>query len=267
MTKEKTKKIALVLALVIAAAVSFLPVASLASDPGSYTATITSIDEKTDTVMKLTAACTVASAAISAIPDDTATPIAEKLADFTEYFLLILCTLYAEKYLLTILGTGIFQFLIPAACLILAVGILRNHGTVKRLAVKFMLFGLALFIAIPISIRASDMVYLTYQDSIQQAITSAEDFGTETAQPESGSESEGFFSAILDKVTSAATGLTHRAASILNSFIESLAVMIVTSCIIPLLVLLFFFWVAKSLTGLDLSLPRRRFHRKKQGVV
>ena len=88
------------LALILFAVLSFFPLAARVSAPERYTEYTESIDAKTDTVLKLMAASTVTSAGISAIPGDTATPIAEKLADFSEYFLLILCVLYAEKYLL-----------------------------------------------------------------------------------------------------------------------------------------------------------------------
>ena len=40
----------------------------------------------------------------------------------------------------------------------------------------------------------------------------------------------------------------------LNQFIESLAVMLVTSCLIPLLVLLFYFWMAKILLGVNIDI-------------
>ena len=53
----------------------------------------------------------------------------------------------------------------------------------------------------------------------------------------------------------------------LNRFVESLAVMIVTACIIPLLVLLFFLWLIRQLTGVDLAAklhlrPREKREKK-----
>ena len=94
MEKTLTKTLAVVV-LILLALVSGLFIADRAADPASHQEVMASIDQKTNTVLKLTAASTAASVGISAIPDDMATPIAEKLADFTEYFLLILCVLYA----------------------------------------------------------------------------------------------------------------------------------------------------------------------------
>ena len=40
--------------------------------------------------------------------------------------------------------------------------------------------------------------------------------------------------------------------TVLNRFIEALAVMLVTSCLIPILVLLFFAWLVKLMLGIEL---------------
>ena len=126
-TMEHTmKKLLIAALLILLAVVSCLFLADKAMAPATHNKTIASIDDKTVTVLKLTATSTVASAAISAIPGDTATPIAEKLADFTEYFLLILCVLYSEKYLLTIMGAGTFRILIPLACALCLAGLFWN---------------------------------------------------------------------------------------------------------------------------------------------
>ena len=41
----------------------------------------------------------------------------------------------------------------------------------------------------------------------------------------------------------------------LSDLMEALAVMIVTSCIIPILVLMFLLWIVKVLLALDINLP------------
>ena len=40
-----------------------------------------------------------------------------------------------------------------------------------------------------------------------------------------------------------------------NDFLEALAVMLVTSCIIPILVLLSFVWLAKTLLSIQIQIP------------
>lgn len=252
--ERNLQKIVISLALVLAALVSCLLLADKAMAQETYQATIASIDDKVETVLKLTATSTVASAGISAIPGDTATPIAEKLADFTEYFLLILCVLYSEKYLLTVIGAGVFKILVPLACGLFIAGMFWNPGVLKRLGFKMALFGLAIFLAIPTSVRVSDMIYDTYRASINETIAEAEEFTEETAELSETTDA-GIISTILNKLSETASSLSNRAAEIMNRFVESLAVMIVTSCVIPLVVLLFFLWLIRVVTGIQISLP------------
>ena len=247
------------LALILFAVLSFFPLAARFSAPERYTAYTESIDAKTDTVLKLMAASTVTSAGISAIPGDTATPIAEKLADFSEYFLLILCMLYAEKYLLTIIPYGVFKGLVPIVCCLFAAGRVWNPRLLDRQAWKLTLVGIALLLVIPLSVRTSDMIYATYQESIDSTIASAEALTDETAELATA-ENEGMIGKILSRLSETKDGIISKASNVLNRFVETLAVMIVTSCLIPVLVLLFFMWVIKQLTGIDLGgyIPKPR---------
>ena len=257
MTEKNLKKALIAVILVCTALASFFLIGDTTMKPEAHAATIASLDDKAQTVLKLTATSTVASACISAIPDDTATPIAEKLADFTEDFMLILCVLYAEKYLVTIIGAGAFKVLIPVACVLFGVGLFWKPEVMKRLALKFAIFGLAIFITIPLSIRVSDMIYANYSASIDDTITAAENFtdnNTNLAEAEEG-EKEGPLSTLWSRISSTASGLADKAADLLKNYVESLAVLIVTSCVIPVLVLVFFVWLIKMVTGIEITIP------------
>lgn len=255
----KLQKAAIAAGLVFLAVVSIALLGARFTSQETYTETIASLDSKVETVLKLTATSTVASAGISAMPGDTATPIADKLADFTEYFLLILCVLYAEKYLLTIIGGAAFYILIPLVCGLCIIAMFWNPKLLHRLAFKLTLFALALFVAIPLSVRVSDMVYETYQASIERTISEAEDF-TDKANAITEANTNNILEAVMSRLSETAVSLSNKAAKVTNNFVETLAVMIVTSCIIPILVLLFFIWLIKVLTGLEINLPKK--HRK-----
>lgn len=251
MREKVLGKVLFCLIMVLLAVVSFLYIADRATSLDANQAILASIDEKSETVLKLTAASTLASAGISAIPGDTATPIAEKLADFTEYFLLILCVLYAEKYLLTIIGAAAFKLLIPCACLLLIIGMFWNGAVMKRLSLRLALFAMAFFIAIPASIGVSDMVYDTYKHSVEATVLETETLNSETSELSEAGENERLLASILERLSETATGLADKAAKLLNRYVEALAILIVTSCIIPLLALAFFLWLIKLLTGVN----------------
>lgn len=256
--ENNLKKALIAAVLLLLAVLSFLFIASMASDVQNHTTTLSAISEKSETVLKLSAASALASAGISAIPGDTATPIAEKLADFTEYFLLILCVLFTEKYLVTILGAAAFKILIPIACVLAGISLFRAERPLRALAVKLAVIGLAVYLVIPVSFRVSDMIYAAYDSSIQRTMESAEELTEKTAEL-AETEDKGMVASILERISETASTLTDKAADTLNRFVETLAVLIVTSCIIPILVLLFFLWVIKQLTGLDLNRRLRKF--------
>lgn len=256
-----TKKAALAALLVLAALLSIFAVGKRASDPAYHQASIDALAEKQETVLELTAASTAASAAITLLPGDTATPIAEKLADLSGYFLIVLCAIFLEKYLLTITSCVSFTILIPAAC---ALGIAalfseKLRAALGKLAWHLLLFALAIAFAIPAGVKVSSMIEDTYRASIEETIANAEQT-TEDIQSghlgRGGRERKkrpfpGLFSKVTEGITGAATAAVEQLKTVLNRFIEALAVMLVTSCLIPILVLLFFAWLVKLMLGIE----------------
>lgn len=225
--------------------------------PETYSGILRSIDDKVQTVLKLTASSTAASAGITAIPGDAGTPIAEKLADFSEYGILILCVLYAEKYLLSILGSGVFKFIIPIACVLYPLGFFRDLEGIKPILKKIAIVSLALYFVIPLSVHISDRIYDTYQASIDTTITAAEDLAEDATLAGSTAEDQNAIQRIWGYLSESASSFAERGAEILNRFIESLAVMIVTSCVIPLLVLFFSLWIINQVFGFSIPAPSR----------
>ena len=83
LTFDKKKCILLATWLLIGI-LSFTVVGKYAAAPESHQATITSLDEKKNTVLELTMAATATSAVITLLPGDIGTPIAEKVADLRD---------------------------------------------------------------------------------------------------------------------------------------------------------------------------------------
>ena len=254
--ENKLVKVLLSLLLVLAAVISFLPVARMAGSSRINESLVASIDDKTATVMKLTSASAVASAGISAIPGDTATPIAEKLADLTGYFLIVLSVLYTEKALLTLLGAAAFKLLVPVSCALGILGIWFWQGG-KLLARKLALFALAAVVAIPASLLISDQIYASYAARLNETIVSSQELNEQTAPLAEADKDTALIDSILGKISETATSLSNKAAALLNRFVESVAILVVTSCILPILGLAFILWLIRLLFGVDV-IPRRR---------
>ena len=242
---QNSKKILSIVLPVIIAVFSIFVLAKPASSPTTYAKTIASLDEKKTTVMELTAASTAVSAAITLIPGDTATPIAEKLADLSTYFLVVLCAIYLEKYMLTLAGFAVFKVMVPAVCILFIINVFRKSEACKRLMKKIGVLSLALIFLVPVSVKVSDFIQNTYEESINETISSAKEMSNELENEEDKS--------LWDRITDGATSAVKKVEQSLNQFVEALAVLIVTSCIIPILILVFFVWLMKMLLGMDTS--------------
>ena len=277
MENEKQKKILFALIPIVIALLSFFVIARFTSSTEFNAKTIQSLDDKKTTVMELAAASTAASAAITLIPGDVGTPIANKLADLSSYFLIVLCAIYFEKYLVTITGYAEFKILVPIACVFFSGYLLWRKEILRVVAQKFLLFGLAVYLVIPASVKVADMIETTYASSIESTIETAKQTtdeiesetgesgqvddksSNEKSQSDSDSDSKenagGFFSGLFNKVQEGVSTATANVENVLNNFIEALAILLVTSCLIPILVLIFFVWLVKMLLGLNIDIP------------
>lgn len=225
----------------------------------THSATIAALDEKKATVMELTAASTAASAAITLIPGDAATPIADKIADLSTRFLIVLCAIYLEKYLVIITGYASWYLLIPVGLLLLAAWFAIKKGGAKpvllQLSTKLIVLGLAIALVIPASVKVSSIIEETYSASIQQTIDSATQ-ATEEIEAATGNTGKTGLN-IFTSIQQGVTGAVENLEQILNRFMEAIAVMIVTSCVIPVVVLMFFWWLVKMIIGVRIPLPPR----------
>lgn len=273
MRERLHKKAPFIAISLIAAMLSWFVVSGYASSAEFHKDTLAELEEKQTTVLELSAASAAASAAITLIPGDTATPIADKLADLSASFLLVLCAIFLEKYLLTITGTVTFSILIPISCLLYMLYALFDWRSLRQIAAKLTAFGLLIFLVIPSSVWLSNMIEETYQASIDQTIETAKETtaeieaNTSSEEPEEEGFLSGILSAVTDGVSNVISGITEKAGELVNNFIEALAVMLVTCCAIPILVLLSFIWFAKILLAVDLPFGCGEIHGGLKGAL
>lgn len=262
-------------------------------------------DRKIETTLELAAASSAASLAVSAIPGDTATPVAEKLADFGSGFLLVLCALYFEKSMYTVLGFAAFAVIFPVAIGCCIIGLFRKGKLWKRLAGCLALTGVLVWLMVPVSLGVSDMVYMSQQGIIQETLRASGDLSLEV---EEGVEEEGtggengtggesgtgdengagnrsgtgdksssgvesgtgngsgagdrssagkgnsvsgrkggqsLMKQVLTTVSSVSAETVKKAKALITGYLQALALMIVTACVIPLAVVLLFVWAIK----------------------
>jgi len=142
------------------------------------------------------------------------------------------------------------------AALAYILNVLFDWRGLRLLAGKLAAFGLLIVLVIPVSLQLSNMIEDTYQASIDATIQSAQDAAEEIEDSAAeGGDEKGFWAGLLDGITHAASGAADKVGRMANDFLEALAVMLVTSCIIPILVLLSFVWLAKTLLSIQIQIP------------
>lgn len=287
-----------VLLPILIAILSVTILGNIFSSPKTYQASTSYLDEKEENVLALTAGATAASVGITMLPGDVGTPLAEKFADLSDYFIAISVAILFEKYLTTIAGVMTFHFLIPFAMLFLILSFYWKNNTerLRQIAVKLLIFGVVVTAVVPLSTYLSDNIDATYQGSLEKTITEVQENTdqlnaltenmeeqSETAQSETETESgseqkpksvwnalgdtfsgavdtmEGAAKSVGDAASSTVSSIAGRAEDLagnfkemLNDMVNAIAVLLVTSCVIPLAVLFFLIWITKTLFSISL---------------
>ena len=118
------------------------------------------------------------------------------------------------------------------------------------------------------------------QASIEQTIDAAKETTAEieTSAAEEDNQEEDFWSGLVSAVTDGVSGVisdvTDKAGEMINNLLEALAVMLVTCCVIPILVLLSFIWFAKIVLAIDIPVDysgikgalSRKSHKNPQDI-
>ena len=268
---NKKLQIGFIVALVVLALLSGFVARPHFADTKTWDSTIEVIDQKKGNVLALTTSCVALSAGITALPGDTGTPVAEQLAQLSGNLGIVLAVLYLEKYLLTILWSVGLGILIPFALVLFAVS-LGIHGrwstsaVLRRVATRVLVVAVIGMALVPASVWVSQKVDETYQVSIEQteqkATEASKASSTKSEKKSETTENKNVLeqltdgaSSLLTSVTDSAKSMTDKVVQQVTDLIEGVIVMIVTSCVIPLLVLVAFLWLGHVLLGIDISGP------------
>ncbi len=251
-----TKRTMVLITLLSIALLSIFVVSRIVTAPSFNAANIKSLDDKKFTVMKLAAAAAASSTAISLIPGDAAMPIANQIAELSPYFIVVLGAILLEKMLIAVVGYVSFTFIIPSACFLGATYLYIKNAVLKNLAIKLTIFAVILFMAIPASIKVSDVIYSSYKASIEQTVETAkqnkeyieEKKNEFSKEDKNWAEKIGdYISNFTSKIGNGISEITKKGEDTLSTFLDTIAILIITSCVIPIVVILIFAWVIKIL--------------------
>lgn len=268
--KLSRNRLIIIVILIIIAILSSTVIAKYATSPENHLKTLEALDEKKAVAMKLTAAVTITSTAVSAIPGDTATFVAEQIAELADPLFLITCALYLEKFLFSTLGHVSFRILIPLVCMLGIICVIWKNKKLRDFAFKLLVFALAIYWTIPFSVSVMKTVEKTFEESINQTYGQVDDI-TEEAESSVEHEDTNKFLDFMEGIGDKLTGTVENAKNALGIFIDAIAVLIITTCVIPIAVIFFFIWLIKTLFGISIDLPKAKpvsqSIKKIQGVI
>lgn len=224
-----------------------------------YEQTVQQLESSQNTVMKFSGASLSTSLALSALPDDFASPLAKTVSDFNTYFVFILAVLFVEK-LIVLEGTKIgLTILIPAACVLYIINIWHSKAVIRSFANKLLILGISLVIVIPFSTHFNEYIcsdYMAYvEETIEETNNGAAKINDVMA---SGSESESFFDKLSEAFKSAIQGVTDLLTyfkNVIRKCVNSIAIMLVTTFVLPLIIFFIFQWLLKEIFGFYVPTP------------
>lgn len=255
-----------ILLLLLVAAISFFWITDWISNTGFVRESMERVDESSQTVMKFSAATLSASLAISALPDDFATPLAENLADMNGYFIAILIILFLEKILIQYGVQLAFAILIPCACITVALALITRKSFLTGFAVRLGALGLAVAFVVPCSTHITDYVASDLTAYVETTINETEDGANKMNQAmENGDDSKTIFEKMSDLFQVAIDGISDLMLHLKNNIrkcMNSIAILILTNCLMPVLTFFVMKWILKELFNIviPVSSMTRRHH-------
>lgn len=281
----KGRKIAILISVVSVFLSVFLLKPVLSSDQvTSYSTDY--LDQKEKTVMKVTGIATAASVVLAAVPTDTTTPIAEKLADVSGYMAGALAVILFEKYLVPIAGTVVALFLIPVALILLICYLLSDKRWLKLMSIRMFLLSALIVCLVPLSVTFSKSVDATYDTRFRETMNEI-DTTSKKAEKENQTEKtekkQSSGNAILDlfndakdkvsettsELTADASQLAKRAETAVNNFVELVAIMILTSFLVPVVTFILLLFLVKMIFNISSGSDNeyRKFSREISGQL
>lgn len=248
-----------ILSLSLIAALSFFVATAKLPETYFVKDSLESVEASANTVMRLSAATLSASLAISALPDDFATPLADSLADMNLYFVAILVALFLEKILIRYGINVAFTILIPLACFAGALFIVTRRNLLKSLAIRLCVLALAVAFVVPCNTHITGIVASDLTAYVNDTIEETEGGAGKLHEAmKGGAEDKTMFEKLSDLFQTAIRDISDLMLHFQNTIrkcMNSIAILILTNCLMPLLTFFVLKWILRELFQIAIPLP------------
>ncbi len=248
-----------ILALLLIAAISFFYATSWIPDTEFVKDSLESVAQSNQTVMAFSAATLSTSLAITALPDDFATPLAESLADMNVYFIAILVVLLLEKILI-IYGIKLtFAFLIPCACIVAAIASATKQNFLQSFAIRLCILGLSVAFVVPCSTHITKYVAADLTAYVEETISETENGANKlNTAMEGDEEGKNMFEKLTELFQTAIRDISDLLLHFQNNIrrcMNSIAILILTNFIMPVLTFFVLKWALNETFHIVIPTP------------
>ncbi len=220
--------------------------------------TVKSLEESQNTITAFSGTTIATSVAISALPDDFATPLANTISDLNIYLIFMLIVVFVEK-LIVLEGTKIsLALIIPIACVLHIAYVWTTKEVCKQFARKFMILGVSVVLVIPISTHFTETVCADYMTYVDETIAETQAGADKINEAMTEDSNKSIFDKLSDAFETAIQGIKDLLTyfqNVVKKCVNSIAIMIVTTFVLPLLILMLFRWLLKELFALNIPAP------------
>ena len=121
---------------------------------------------------------------------------------------------------------------------------------------------MVVYLAIPLSLWVSDVVYENHKATVETALTETSQMDDKSSQISEANGDKNKITSLFSGWKETISGFLDKAAKTVNRFVESIAIFVATTCVIPLLVLALILWLVKVLFGFAIDFPNPKKLRK-----
>ena len=265
LTTKKAGMAIKILVLVLVGVVSFFVLSAELPETEFVQDAVESVEDSRDTVMRFSAATLSTSLAITALPDDFATPLADSLADMNIYFVAILMVLFLERILILYGFKLAFAIVVPVACAIGAMSVILKRNLLKSLAIRLTILGLAVALVVPCSTHITNYVAADLSEYVETTIVTTEDGAEKLNEAmEDGAEEKTIFEKLSDLFQTAIHDISDLMLHFQNTIrkcMNSIAILLLTNCLMPVLNFFILKWVLKETFHIAIPSPWVRRNR------
>lgn len=248
-----------ILTLCLIASVSFFFAADKISDTNFVRNACEYVEESRNTVMKFSAATLSTSLAISALPDDFATPLAENLADMNVYFIAVLAILFLEKILILYGIKAAFGIAIPLACCAGILFVILKNNIIRDFAIRLCVLGLAVAFVVPCSAYITDYIAADLMVYVESTISETEAGADKLNEAmDGGAENKTIFEKLSELFQTAIRDISDLLLHFQNTVrrcMNSIAILILTNFIMPVLTFFILRWILKETFNIMVVVP------------